>query len=97
MEGNDNDNWISKYGTWVSFILWVLTFLYYGVYEGTTLKNKVAALETKDIEKSVRIDGIEKDKVSKETFVLIMTGVVEIKASIEKTNNLLLDHILKGK
>jgi len=97
MAGIDNESWINKYGTWLSIGIMILTFIYYGIIEGNTAKNKIAALESKSIETDVKISIIEKEKVSKETFILIMSGQVEIKASIEKTNTLLLDHILKGR
>ena len=97
MAGIDNESWINKYGTWFSIGLMILTFVYYGVIEGNTSKNKIATLESKLIEQSVKIDIVDNKKVDKETFIMIMNGQIEIKSSIEKTNSLLLEHILKGK
>lgn len=94
---SNNETWINRHGTWVLLAVTIGTFIYYGVIEGNTAKNKIAVLESKSIEQDVKISIMEKEKVSKETFILIMSGQVEIKASIEKTNTLLLDHILKGK
>ena len=97
MAGNENEGWISKYGAWVALIMWIATFVYYGIIEGNTAKNKIAALEQWKLEATIRMDNLDRDKVSKETFIMIMNGQIEIKGLIDKTNTLVLDHILKGK
>ena len=97
MAGNENEGWISKYGAWVALIMWIATFVYYGIIEGNTAKNKIAVLEQWKLEATIRMDNLDRDKVSKETFIMIMNGQIEIKGLIDKTNTLVLDHILKGK
>ena len=97
MAGIENESWINRYGTWVSIGLMLLTFVYYGIIEGNTSKNKIASLEQWKLEATIRMDNLDRDKVSKETFIMIMNGQIEIKGLIDKTNTLVLDHILKGK
>ena len=93
----DNSNLVDKYGTWASIILTLLTFAYFGIVKGNTAENEIVALKQWKLETVVRMDALDAKKVDKETFIMIMNGQAEIKQSIEKTNSMLLDHILKGK
>lgn len=98
MAGHEEDNWWQKNAiALLTLLLTVLTFLYFGVIKGNTSENDIVALKQWKLEATVRMDGLDNKKVDKETFILIMNGMADIKQSITKNNDLLLEHILKGK
>lgn len=98
METHEEDSWWQKNAiALLTLLLTVLAYFYFGVIQINNLENKVKALEQYKLEANVRMDGLEAKKVDKEVFILIMNGQSEIKQAQAKTNDLLIQHILKGK